>query len=210
MTKDEESAFRRWWCNYEITRKEKSEIVAKDAFCAGVSALMLVKQTLENDNAILRKRNAELEKENAELTCQMKRNFYCYSCKNATEKCYKKEIGCPCGKYESYKDENAELKGNYEQFKAVAISEIEGLKKDNAYFKEYNERIKAIFDLSIKGKEELKERLDEAREENRKLAAEARKIINDLCEDIIHTFKHYPDLACHKKMLEDMHKASQF
>lgn len=84
------------------------------------------------------------------------------------------------------------------------------MKKDNAYFKEYNERIKAIFDLSIKGKEELKERLDEAREENRKLAAGARKIINDLCEDIIHTFKHHPDLACHKKMLEDMHKASQF
>lgn len=67
MTKDEESAFRRWWCNYEITRKKKSEIVAKDAFHAGVSALMLVKQTLENDNAILRKRNAELEKKNKDL-----------------------------------------------------------------------------------------------------------------------------------------------
>lgn len=67
MTKDEESAFRQWWCNYEITRKKKSEIVAKDAFHAGVSALMLVKQTLENDNAILRKRNADLEKKNKDL-----------------------------------------------------------------------------------------------------------------------------------------------
>lgn len=56
---------------------------------------------------------AELEKKNAELTCQIKRNFYCYSCKNATEKCYRKEIGCPCGKYESYKDENAELKEHH-------------------------------------------------------------------------------------------------
>lgn len=45
----------------------------------------------------------ELEKENAELTCQMKRNTFCYSCKNATERCYKNEIGCPCEKYESYK-----------------------------------------------------------------------------------------------------------
>lgn len=76
MTKDEESAFRRWWCNYEITRKKKSEIVAKDAFHAGVSALMLVKQTLENDNAILRKRNAELIQENEE----MKKGLGCETC----------------------------------------------------------------------------------------------------------------------------------
>lgn len=54
--------------------------------------------------------NADLRKQNAELTCQMIRNIYCYSCKNATERCYRKEIGCPCGKYKSYKDENAELK----------------------------------------------------------------------------------------------------
>lgn len=76
MTKDEESAFRQWWCNYEITRKKKSEIVAKDAFHAGVSALMLVKQTLENDNAILRKRNAELIQENEE----MKKGLGCETC----------------------------------------------------------------------------------------------------------------------------------
>ena len=48
----------------------------------------------------------ELKKENAELTCQMKRNTYCYSCKNAVQRCFKKEIGCPCGKYESYRDRN--------------------------------------------------------------------------------------------------------
>lgn len=49
-------------------------------------------------------------KENAELDCQVNRNKYCYSCINATDKCFKKEIGCPCEKYKSYKDENAELK----------------------------------------------------------------------------------------------------
>ena len=54
---------------------------------------------------------AELrEKRIAELDCQMKRNKYCYSCVNATERCFKNEIGCPCEKYKSYKDENAELK----------------------------------------------------------------------------------------------------
>ena len=56
------------------------------------------------------KRIAELEKENAELDCQKNRNKACYSCANATERCFKNEIGCPCEKYKSYKDENAELK----------------------------------------------------------------------------------------------------
>lgn len=60
------------------------------------------------------KRIAELEQENAELDCQMNRNRYCYSCKNATERCFKKEIGCPCGNYKSYKDEIAELKEKLE------------------------------------------------------------------------------------------------
>ena len=43
----------------------------------------------------------ELEKENAELDCQMNRNKYCYSCVNATDRCFKNEIGCPCEKYKS-------------------------------------------------------------------------------------------------------------
>ena len=49
-------------------------------------------------------------KENAELDCQMNRNKYCYSCANVTDRCFRNEIGCPCAKYKSYKDENAELK----------------------------------------------------------------------------------------------------
>lgn len=46
----------------------------------------------------------------AELDCQMNRNKYCYSCANVTDRCFRNEIGCPCAKYKSYKDENAELK----------------------------------------------------------------------------------------------------
>ena len=57
-------------------------------------------------------------KENAELDCQMNRNKYCHSCVNATDRCFRKEIGCPCGKYKSYKDENAELEKENAELKS--------------------------------------------------------------------------------------------
>ena len=69
----EENAFYRWWSNYDYENNcnKESEIIAKDAFDAGVSSLMLLnmllKQTLENDNRVLEKRAFELEKENKEL-----------------------------------------------------------------------------------------------------------------------------------------------
>lgn len=56
------------------------------------------------------KDNDLYQKENAELDCQKNRNKACYSCANATERCFRNEIGCPCEKYKSYKDENARLK----------------------------------------------------------------------------------------------------
>ena len=46
---------------------------------------------------------SRLEKENAEFDCQMNRNKFCYSCANATDRCFRNEIGCPCEKYKSYK-----------------------------------------------------------------------------------------------------------
>ena len=52
---------------------------------------------------------SRLEKENAELDCQMNRNKFCYSCTNATDRCFRNEIGCPCEKYKSYKDLNKQL-----------------------------------------------------------------------------------------------------
>lgn len=57
-----------------------------------------------------RVRIINLENENAELDCQKNRNKACYSCANATERCFRNEIACPCQKYKSYKEENAELK----------------------------------------------------------------------------------------------------
>ena len=55
-----------------------------------------------------------LKKENAGLNCQMNRNKFCYSCANATDRCFRNEIGCPCEKYKSHKDKNAELKKKLE------------------------------------------------------------------------------------------------
>jgi hypothetical protein len=58
----------------------------------------------------------KLDKENEELDCQKNRNKFCYSCANATERCFRNEIGCPCDKYKSYKDENAELKSENQKW----------------------------------------------------------------------------------------------
>ena len=52
---------------------------------------------------------SRLEKENAEFDCQMNRNKFCYSCANATDRCFRNEIGCPCEKYKSYKGLNKQL-----------------------------------------------------------------------------------------------------
>ena len=75
-------------------------------------------------------------KENAELDCQMNRNKYCYSCVNATDRCFRKEIGCPCEKYKSYKDENAELKDKLEVLIAAGNACTKGLNKQLTKAKE--------------------------------------------------------------------------
>ena len=75
-------------------------------------------------------------KENAELDCQMNRNKYCYSCVNATDRCFRKEIGCSCEKYKSYKDENAELKDKLEVLIAVGNTCTKGLNKQLTKAKE--------------------------------------------------------------------------
>ena len=44
-----------------------------------------------NELESYKKEIAELEKENAELDCQMNRNKFCYSCTNATDRCFRNE-----------------------------------------------------------------------------------------------------------------------
>ena len=75
-------------------------------------------------------------KENAELDCQMNRNKYCHSCVNATDRCFRNEIGCPCEKYKSYKDENAELKDKLEILISVGNTCTKGLSKQLTKAKE--------------------------------------------------------------------------
>ena len=82
-------------CDDWIKQKQKDEMKDKISF------------TLKDP--ILQQGFEIICKENAELDCQMNRNKYCYSCVNATDRCFRNEIGCPCEKYKSYKDENAEL-----------------------------------------------------------------------------------------------------
>jgi hypothetical protein len=63
-----------------------------------------------NENKNLEYQVMRYREQCAELDCQKNRNKFCYSCAKATERCFKNEIGCPCQKYKSYKEENAELK----------------------------------------------------------------------------------------------------
>ena len=81
------------------------------------------------------------EKRIAELDCQKNRNKACYSCANATERCFKNEIGCPCEKYKSYKDENAELKDKLEVLIAVGNTCTKGLNEQLTKAKEILEDI---------------------------------------------------------------------
>ena len=99
------------------------------------------------------KRIAELEKEIAELDCQKNRNKACYSCANATERCFRNEIGCPCEKYKSYKDENAELKK--QQFslrneRNTFLAQNEQYEKDLINFNENLTKAKEILEDIIK------------------------------------------------------------
>ena len=70
-------------------------------------------------------------KQIAELDCQMNRNKFCYSCTNATDRCFRNEIGCPCEKYKSYKDENVEMKKQLTKAKEIIKEMLSILPKEN-------------------------------------------------------------------------------
>lgn len=105
---------------------------------------------IETSKAIMEMRNkiAELEKENAELDCQMNRNKYRYSCVNATDRCFRNEIGCPCEKYKSYKDENAEMKKQLTKAKELIKEMLSILPKEN---------IEGVYEITEEAEEFLKE-----------------------------------------------------
>lgn len=105
-----------------MTKDEmKDEMKNKISMALKDSVLQQGFEIICKNLAELKEENAELEKENAELDCQMNRNKYCHSCVNAADRCFRNEIGCPCEKYKSYKDENAELKDKLEILIARAM-----------------------------------------------------------------------------------------
>ena len=109
---------------------------------------------------------SRLEKENAELDCQMNRNKYCHSCVNAAERCFRNEIGCPCEKYKSCKDENAELKEKISVL--LSCRNCPENKGGLLCEKEYEGRCLSQKVMFIK---ELKEEIAELEKENAELKA---------------------------------------
>ena len=106
--------------NKEELEKEAEEYLKKKNYTSGYIGYFAsgyCKQAYIDSAEPREKRIEELEKENAELLCQKNRNKSCYSCANATEKCFRNEIGCPCQNYKSYKEENAELKKTVEHYR---------------------------------------------------------------------------------------------
>ena len=114
------------------------------------------------------KRIEELEKENAELLCQKNRNKSCYSCANATEKCFRNEIGCPCQNYESYKEESAELKKENESLRNVKNIYIGDLLKA----KEIIKKLRGLYFSPVVTNDDVK-RQDE-------ILAEAKQFISEV------------------------------
>ena len=152
-------------CDDWIKQKQKDEMKDKISF------------TLKDP--ILQQRFEVICKENAELDCQMNRNKYCYSCANATDRCFKNEIGCPCEKYKSYKDENAELKDKLEVLIAVGNTCTKGLNKQLTKAKEL---IKEM--LSILPKENI-EGIYEITEEAEQFINEVEKPIESSADHLI-------------------------
>ena len=102
---DKEKEFQAAWYDYCITNRLIAYGEVPELTEEQIEARCM--EQLKKDLEELRRKYDE---EIAELDCQMNRNKACYSCANATERCFENEIGCPCEKYKSYKDENAELK----------------------------------------------------------------------------------------------------
>lgn len=116
-------------------------------------------KTVESDKLI-----AELERKNAELDCQMNRNKHCYSCVNATDRCFRNEIGCPCGNYKSHKDEITELKGKLLNLKITQIKDLERkIASQRGTIRVYNNKLKS----RLEQVERLKQENKELREENK-------------------------------------------
>lgn len=172
------SRFEKMWFSAiqkDVAKLEKENAELKEK----ISVLLSCKNCLENkggwgcekeyENKCLTQKIVyikELKEENAELDCQMNRNKFCYSCANATDRCFRNEIGCPCEKYKSYKDENAELKDKLEVLIAVGNTCTQGLNKQLTKAKELikeilsilpKENIEGVYEITEEAEQFIKE-----------------------------------------------------
>lgn len=87
------------------------------------------------------------------------RNKYCYSCENATERCFRNEIGCPCEKYKSYKDENIKLKEENKFLKEQCLILADGnvCNSTCSEIKKQLTKTKEILEQLIKAKDIIKD-----------------------------------------------------
>ena len=145
----------------QVLKMSKEDIMNKISFA-------LKDPILQMGFEVICSKLARLEKENAELDCQMNRNKSCYSCANATDRCFRNEIGCPCEKYKSYKDENAEMKAQIKLLTEKVGFWEEQTKLKEAQIEEYD-RLN-MFDIA---------RTDELREKAQKQLTKAKEIIKD-------------------------------
>ena len=145
----------------QVLKMSKEDIMNKISFA-------LKDPILQMGFEVICSKLSRLEKENAELDCQMNRNKSCYSCANATDRCFRNEIGCPCEKYKSYKDENAEMKAQIKLLTEKVGFWEEQTKLKEAQIEEYD-RLN-MFDIA---------RTDELREKAQKQLNKAKEIIKD-------------------------------
>ena len=149
---EKEQQFNQWFDQYANGVKVFEEVDMKQAYLQGRAELekenaelkdynkKLLQSDIDKQNKIvlLSQKVNDLQKKNAELDCQKNRNKACYSCVNATERCFTNEIGCPCEKYKSYKDENEELNEKLlEQKQYTEFKCNESVKKKEVYEKEH-------------------------------------------------------------------------
>ncbi len=146
-------------CKYEICRRCPKSGLFKGSFKECDDWIKQKQKDEMKDKISMALKDPILQqgfgKENAKLDCQMNRNKYCYSCVNATDRCFRKEIGCPCEKYKSYKDENAELKDKLEVLIAVGNICTKGLNEQLTKAKEIIKELSSS--LSVVGECEEEE-----------------------------------------------------
>lgn len=114
-------------------------------------------------------------------------------CDNVTDRCFRNEIGCPCEKYKSHKDEIKELKGKLLNLKITQIKDLERkIASQRGTIRVYNNKLKSRLEQVERLKQEnkeLREEIAELKEENKFLKEQCLiladgNVCNSTCSEI--------------------------